>query len=454
MDADLKFKQMTEAPVERLVCKMAVPTIIAMLITSFYNMADTFFVGRIGTSATAAVGVVFSLMAVIQAIGFFFGHGSGNYISRKLGAKDMKAAEAMASTAFFSALICGAVLACVGLLFIEPLAVVLGSTPTILPYSVEYLRYILIAMPFMIGSLILNNQLRFQGNAMYAMFGMCAGAVVNVGLDPLLIFVFDMGVSGASLATAISQVLSFVLLILINAKKGLVPITIKKFMPRLSTYKEVIRGGLPSLARQGLSSFSTICLNNMAGAYGGDPAIAGMSIVTRIAMFSMSAVIGFGQGFQPVCGFNYGAGNFSRVKKAYWFCVKFSSLFLLAAGIVMFIFSPQLIELFRKGDPQVLEVGTFALRCQCVSLFLSGYITMSNMLLQTIGKAVPATLVAMSRQFIFFLPSLFLLGAVLGLTGVELAQPVADLFSVLLTIPLTTRVLKEMKEKNSGATLS
>jgi putative MATE family efflux protein len=445
MNADSKLKMMTEAPVERLVCKMAVPTIIAMLISSFYNMADTFFVGRIGTSATAAVGVSFSLMAVIQAIGFFFGHGSGNFISRKLGAQDMKAAESMASTAFFSALICGVVLACLGLLFVEPLALLLGSTETILPYSVEYLWYILLSMPFMIGSLILNNQLRFQGNAMYAMFGMCAGAVINVGLDPLLIFVFQMGVSGASLATAISQVISFVLLLIINAKKGLVPITPKKFMPRLSTYREVVRGGLPSLARQGLSSFSTVCLNTMAGAYGGDPAIAGMSIVTRIAMFAMSAVIGFGQGFQPVCGFNYGAGNFARVKKAYWFCVKFSSLFLLAAGALMFVLSPQMIELFRKGDPQVLEVGSFALRCQCVSLFLSGFITMSNMLLQTIGKAVPATLVAMSRQFIFFIPSLFLLGALLGLLGVELAQPVADLLSVAMTVPLTVGVLKKMK---------
>lgn len=445
MDAEVKFQQMTQAPVEKLVCKLAVPTIISMLISALYNMADTFFVGKIGTSATAAVGVVFSLMAVIQAIGFFFGHGSGNYISRKLGAQDVKAAEGMASTAFFSALLCGAVLACLGLVFIEPLALLLGSTPTILPYSVEYLFYILLAMPFMIGSLIINNQLRFQGNAMYAMFGMCAGAVVNVGLDPLFIFGLDMGVAGASLATAISQALSFVLLLLINAKKGIVPLTPRQFRPRLATYKEVVRGGFPSLARQGLSSFSTICLNTMAGAYGGDPAIAGMSIVTRIAMFAMSAVIGFGQGFQPVCGFNYGAGRYDRVKRAYAFCVKFSSLFLLAAGILMFFFSPQLIELFRKGDPEVIAVGTFALRCQCVSLFLSGFITMSNMLLQTIGKAVPATLVAMSRQFIFFLPSLFLLGALFGLTGVEIAQPVADVLSIALTIPLTVRVLRRMR---------
>lgn len=441
-----RFEQMTTEPVEGLVCRLAVPTIIGMLISSFYNMADTYFVGQVGTSATAAVGVSFSLMAIIQAIGFFFGHGSGNYISRMLGAKRESDAEAMASTGFCTAIIAGVVLAAAGLMFIEPISKLLGSTETILPYTEDYLKYIFIAAPFTIGSFVLNNQLRFQGSAVYAVIGLGIGAVINIALDPILIFVFDMGVSGAALATAFSQFVSFCILLYMNKKKSLVPISIKFFKPTLKTYKELLRGGFPSLARQGLASVSTIMLNTMAGGYG-DAAIAGMSIVTRICMFSSSTVIGFGQGFQPVCGFNYGAGLFERVKKAYWFCVKFSTIFLVAAGAVMFIFAPDIISWFRKDDPQVIEIGAFALRCQCVSLFLSGTIVMSNMMLQTIGKAIPATIVAMSRQFIFFIPALFILGSSFGLFGIEISQAVSDVCSFILTVPLTIWVLKQMNAK-------
>lgn len=448
--ADAKFEQMTSAPVEKLVCRMAAPTIIAMLVTAIYNMADTFFVGRIGTSATAAVGVVFSLMAIIQALGFFFGHGSGNYISRKLGAKDVKSAEGMASTAFFTAIIAGLILAVFGLIFIEPLAKLLGSTETILPYAVDYLRYILIATPFMMGAIVINNQLRFQGNALYSMIGLSIGGIVNIGLDPLFIFVFNMGVGGASAATALSQMLSFAILIFINRRKGIVPVSAKKFKPSLDIYKEVVRGGMPSLARQGLQSVATIILNTMSGIYGGDAAIAGMSIVTRVFMFANSVIIGFGQGFQPVCGFNYGAKLYERVKKAYKFCVKFSMLFLFIAAVILFIFAPQVIEFFRKGDQAVIDVGAFALRCQCITMPLMGIITMSNMMLQTIGKAVPATLVAMSRQFLFFLPALFILSNCIGLMGIEMTQAVADLCSLALTLPLTIKVLKEMSVPGQG----
>jgi putative MATE family efflux protein len=443
-----KFDQMTTEPVEKLVAKLAVPTIIGMLITAFYNMADTYFVGQVGTSATAAVGISFSLMAIIQAIGFFFGHGSGNYISRKLGAKQEGEAEAMASTGFFSSLIVGIVIGVFGLIFIEPIARVLGSTETILPYAVEYLRYIFIAAPFMIGCFVLNNQIKFQGSAVYAVLGLGTGAILNIALDPLLIFVFDMGVSGAALATAISQLVSFIILVYMDRKKTVVPVTIKQFRPALVTYKEMVRGGFPSLARQGLASVSTIMLNTMAGAYGADAAIAGMSIVTRICMFSSSAVIGFGQGFQPVCGFNYGAKLFDRVKKAYWFCVKFATVFLIIVGAAMFIFAPDIISWFRKDDPQVIAIGSFALRCQCVTLFLTGIIVMSNMMLQTIGKAIPATIVAMSRQFIFLIPALLILGPCFGLLGVEISQAVADVCAFILTVPLTIWVMKEMKTDN------
>ncbi len=446
MDAEQKFKYMTEEPIPRLVCSLAVPTIISMLITSFYNMVDTFFVGRINTSATAAVGVVFSLMAIIQAFGFFFGHGSGNYISRQLGAQNMDEASKMASIGFFSALFTGMVLAVLGLIFIEPLARLLGSTETILPYAVDYLKYILVGAPYMTASLVLNNQLRFQGNAMYGMVGIVAGAVINIALDPILIFMCGMGIGGAALATIISQFISFMLLLWVSQRGPGIHISWKN--ARFSGYflKEMVRGGVPSLCRQGLGSVATIALNVAAGVYG-DAAIAGMSIVSRITMFAYSALIGFGQGFQPVCGFNYGAKLYDRVREAFYFCLKTAAGFLILLSVVGYIGAPQLIELFRKGDPEVTAVGIAALRFSCISFTLSGGIVMSNMLLQSIGMAVRASIVAAARQGLFFLPLIFILPTFLGLRGVEMCQMVSDILTFLLAMPLSISVLNKMGVK-------
>lgn len=446
MDAEQKFKYMTEEPIPRLVCSLAVPTIISMLITSFYNMVDTFFVGRINTSATAAVGVVFSLMAIIQAFGFFFGHGSGNYISRQLGAQNMDEASKMASIGFFSALFTGMVLAVLGLIFIEPLARLLGSTETILPYAVDYLKYILVGAPYMTASLVLNNQLRFQGNAMYGMVGIVAGAVINIALDPILIFMCGMGIGGAALTTIISQFISFMLLLWVSQRGPGIHISWKN--ARFSGYflKEMVRGGVPSLCRQGLGSVATIALNVAAGVYG-DAAIAGMSIVSRITMFAYSALIGFGQGFQPVCGFNYGAKLYDRVREAFYFCLKTAAGFLILLSVVGYIGAPQLIELFRKGDPEVTAVGIAALRFSCISFTLSGGIVMSNMLLQSIGMAVWASIVAAARQGLFFLPLIFILPTFLGLRGVEMCQMVSDILTFLLAMPLSISVLNKMGVK-------
>lgn len=446
MDAEQKFKYMTEEPIPRLVCSLAVPTIISMLITSFYNMVDTFFVGRINTSATAAVGVVFSLMAIIQAFGFFFGHGSGNYISRQLGAQNMDEASKMASIGFFSALFTGMVLAVLGLIFIEPLARLLGSTETILPYAVDYLKYILVGAPYMTASLVLNNQLRFQGNAMYGMVGIVAGAVINIALDPILIFMCGMGIGGAALATIISQFISFMLLLWVSQRGAGIHISWKN--ARFSGYflKEMVRGGVPSLCRQGLGSVATIALNVAAGVYG-DAAIAGMSIVSRITMFAYSALIGFGQGFQPVCGFNYGAKLYDRVREAFYFCLKTAAGFLILLSVAGYIGAPQLIELFRKGDPEVTAVGIAALRFSCISFTLSGGIVMSNMLLQSIGMAVRASIVAAARQGLFFLPLIFILPTFFGLRGVEMCQMVSDILTFLLAMPLSISVLNKMGVK-------
>lgn len=439
---DSKYLEMTESPLEPLILKLAVPTIISMLISSVYNMADTYFVGQISTGATAAVGVSFSLMAMIQAVGFFFGHGSGNFISRSMGAKKYDDARTMAAVGFYSAIAGGLLITVAGLIFMRPLAVLLGSTKTILPYACEYMKYILLAAPFMTGSFALNNQLRFQGRAMYAMVGITTGGILNILLDPLFIFVLDKGVAGAAMATMISQIVSFTILLFMVSFKG-IAVDPRNFKLKGYYYKEMTRGGLPSLARQGCGSISTLCLNNVAGAYG-DPAIAAMSVVTRIMMFAYSALIGYGQGFQPVCGVNYGAGKYERVKKAFWFCVKTSFLVQLTLAVVGFIFAEPLVTLFRD-DPKVIEIGISVLRWQCITFPLSGFVVMANMMSQTIGKAVRATFLALSRQFLFFVPAIFLLNALFGLLGLQGAQAVADVCSFAVSLPIGLSILKEMK---------
>ena len=438
-----KFHQMTEEPVGQLICRLALPCIISMLVTAFYNMADTFFVGMLkSNSATGAVGVVFSLMAIIQAVGFFFGHGSGNFISRELGKHNYEEASNMAATVFFSALAARLLICVLGQIFLQPLAYLLGSTDTILPYAKAYLRVILIGAPWMTASLVLNNQLRFQGSAAYAMVGIASGAVLNIGLDPLLIFVFGMGVAGAAWATIFSQFVSFCLLLIGCTKGGNLHIHISRVQLKWSYYAMIIKGGLPSLARQGLASVATICLNQAARSYG-DAAIAAMSVVQRIMMFGASAMIGFGQGFQPVCGFNYGARLYHRVKEGFWFCVKTSTVFLFAVGTLGFIFAPQLVALFRD-DPQVIAYGATALRFQCVTFCFQGWVVMSNMMLQTIGRTAPATFLAMARQGVFFIPLVWILSAAFGMLGIQMTQTVSDCLTLICAIPIQLKVLREL----------
>lgn len=445
MDAqEQKFIRMTQPPVGGLICRLAVPCIISMLVTSFYNMADTFFVGMLkSNAATGAVGVVFSMMAIIQAVGFFFGQGSGNYISRQLGQKDYEEASKMAATGFFSALGTGAMICVVGQIFLEPLAYLLGSTETILPYTKDYLRIILFGAPWMTASLVLNNQLRYQGSASYAMVGIVAGAVLNIALDPLLIFTFQMGVAGAGLATIISQFVSFCLLLVGCSKGSNIHIHLKNVQLRWFYFKMIVKGGLPSLARQCLASFATITLNHAAQPYG-DAVIAAMGVVQRITMFGASAMIGFGQGFQPVCGFNYGAKLYHRVRQGFWFCIKGSFGFLLLISALGYVFAPELISLFRD-DPEVIACGAAALRFQCLTFPAQSWIVMSNMMEQSIGRTASATFLSTARQGIFFIPAVLILSGTLGLTGIQMAQSVSDALTLVCAIPIHLHVLKTME---------
>ena len=450
MSQDEKYRMMTENPIPGLIGRLAVPTIISMLVTSFYNMADTFFVGRIGTSATAAVGVAFPVMAVIQALGFFCGHGSGNSISRKLGAQENDAAGELAATGFFVGMILGLLVLVLGLLFLTPLSRILGSTDTILPYTREYLGIILVGAPWMTAQFVLNNQIRFQGNAFYAMIGVGTGAVLNIILDPILIFGFRMGISGAALATVFSQLISFFLLLAGVHFSGCIPIRLKNVRFHRERLREIAGGGLPSLFRQGLGSVATMTLNIAANPYG-DAAIAAMSVVSLIFMFASSALIGFGQGFQPVCGFNYGAKKYGRVREAFWFCVKVSTIFLFALSILGFLLSGHLIGIFRD-DPEVIRIGTAAVRFQCATLILNGWIVMNNMMTQTMGKTFYASLLASARQGLFFIPILLILPRILGLIGIQSAQAAADLFAFLLSVVLYRKVTAELNAEEEKQT--
>lgn len=448
MEEDLqkqKFIRMTTEPVQKLVFKMAVPAIVSMLISAFYNMADTFFVAKISTEATGAIGIVFSYMALIQAISFFFGHGTGNYISRALGGRNREAAEKMAATGFFFAIFCGIAFVILGYLFMDPLLRLLGSTETILGEARKYFSLILLATPVTIGSFVLNNLMRFQGNAKMGMIGIASGAVLNVILDPILIFGMHMGIRGAAVATAFSQTLSFCLLLYLCGRRDGIKIRFRNFHVTFDRIKEITAGGLPSLGRQGLASISAICLNNVAGFYG-DSAIAAFSVVNRIVFIAFSIVIGFGQGFQPVCGFNYGAGLYDRVKRAFWFCVKLATLVLLTCAILGFVFARPIVELFRADDKVLVDIAVQAFRYSCIALPVMGWYTMTTMLLQNIRQTLRATIVASARQGIVFIPILYLFNIWLGLDGLKLAQPVSDFISFCIAVPFSLMALGEMKQ--------
>lgn len=442
--ADRRNEMLLNAPVHQVIPRMAIPTIFSMLITAIYNMADTYFVSQLGAAATAAVGVVFPVMSIIQALAFTFGMGSGSNLSRALGAGHEEEARRYSAVGFFTAVTVGLLIAVAGNLCIGPLMTFFGATPTILPHALSYAKYIFYAAPLMMGSFVLNNLLRFQGLSFYGMLGITTGGLLNIVLDPIMIFHFDLGTAGAAIATAISQGVSFTILLLqCNLRKTTISISFRNFRPTARIYGRILNNGLPSLGRQGIASVSTILMNTAAAVYG-DAAIAAMSIVTRFVMFINSTVIGFGQGFQPLCGFCYGAGKFSRVREAYWFCVKVATVILLVLGGVAFPFAQQIIALFLD-DANVVAIGTLALRLQLVTIPLWGFIVMSNMFTQSIGYGVRATLISISRQGLFLIPALLILPRLFGLKGIQMAQPVADVLTVGLTLLVVTDVLRQMK---------
>lgn len=436
-------------PVEKWVLRMAVPTIVSMLVTTFYNMADTFFVGQLhNTSATGAVGVIYAFMMLLQAFGFFFGHGSGTFISRQLGAGKRGEAEIMASVGFFSALAAGLFVSVLSFVFLDPLIRLLGATDTIFPYAKDYLSVLLFGVPFVCASYVLNPQLRFQGSAAYSMVGISAGAVINCALDPILIFTFGFGIRGAAIATAVSQFTSFLILLAGTRRADNIRLSIRRFRPSAYYFRHMAAGGLPSLCRQGISSLAGVALNLAAGGYG-DYVITALSVCSKVLMFFNSVMMGYGQGYQTVCGMNYGARQFQRVRRAFWFCVRTSFCFLLCVSVSGFVFAPHIISLF-SSDPQVIAFGASTLRFMCLSLPLNSWTVLCNQTLQTIGESGRATLLAASRHGYSYIPLIFLLPRLLGHPlGLQLVQMGADILTLLVSLPLFVPVLRRMKQADA-----
>ena len=445
--AEERKRMMLEDPVSRVIPRLAVPTIISMLISTIYNMADTYFVSQISTAASGAVGVIFSAMAMVQALAFMLGIGAGNYISRQLGSGRPEEARRFAAVSFFTAFGAGMVILVFGNMFISPLVRLLGATETIAPFAEDYARYIFFGAPFMMCSVTMNCFLRFSGLASYAMVGITTGGILNMGLDPIFIFTLNLGTAGAAIATALSQFISFcILLAMCQLRPDALKIQLKYFRPTPRIYRQILLSGLPSFGRQGIASVGTIALNHMAGPYG-DAAIAAMGIVNRFAMFLNSSIVGFGQGFQPMCGFNYGAKQYARVREGFWFCVKVSTCLLIVFTVLTALFSSEIIALFRRDDPEVIAIGTLALRLQLITVPLLGWNTMSNMITQTIGYSLSATLLSTARQGIYLVPLLLILPRFMGLNGVLAAQPIADALTVLTCVVVMRRVLRDLRDK-------
>ena len=445
----LQFRRMTETPIPQLVLSLAAPTILSMLITSIYNLADTFFVGQISTSASGAVGVVSSLMAIIQALGFMLGHGAGTIISRSLGSRDTTAATRFASTSFFTALVFGVVLAVAGLGTLPHFMMLLGSTETILPHACAYARPILIAAPLMISSLVMNNILRYEGKASFAMIGLVTGGVLNIALDPLFMFVFGLGTAGAGIATALSQSISFcILLSMFLRGKTVSQFRLSAVTREARDFGRILLGGAPSFGRQGLNSIGGMLLNLAARSYG-DAAVAGMSIVSRIFMFIISVAIGVGQGLQPVASFNYGARKYRRVRQAAIFTIEAAFCMLVMLVGLCWVNGDALIRLFRD-DPAVTAVALPAFHYQCLAMLLQPIIVVANMTFQSVGASGRATFLACCRQGVFFIPLILILPRTHGLFGVEICQPIADVLTFLVSLPFLLTFLQQLSRMDDA----
>lgn len=449
-DPNEKREFMLNTPVSRLVPKMALPSIAGMLVTSAYNLADTLFVSQLGTNATGAVGVNGSIDLIIMMAGSLLAIGAASLTARLLGAKQDERAHEVLSTCFFIAFALGCVVLAAGFAFQEEILLLLGANEDILPYSEQYCRYILLAAPFMATSFVLNQCLRAEGSAVFSMIGMMAGAVLNIGLDPLFIFTFGWGVAGASAATAISKVVSWCILMTpYLRKKTLLAIRLCHFRPRWADAKEVCAMGSASFFRTGLGTLAGILLNRIAVTYG-TSALAAINVSNRITMFMTSACLGFGQGFQPVAGFSWGAKRYDRVRESFRFSLITCVAGISAVGLLVGIFARPILLLFTENDAELVRIGVLSLRTQCLAMPFHGFCIIVNMLCSGIGRALPSLLLGLSRQGICFFPILPVMVRLWGVQGIAAVQGVADMLSLLLAAPIAIRISRDIRRREAG----
>lgn len=440
-NAEQHYIKMTQTPVSKLILNLGIPTTISMLITNIYNMADTYFVGTLGESAQAATGVLFTVQAIMQGIAFMFGHGGGTFIARYLADKDTESATKYISSVFFMGGIIGLIISILGLCFLEPLVLFLGSTKTIAPHAMDYGFWILLAAPFIICSFILNNGLRYEGKAFYAMFGLTAGGILNILGDYILVMKCGLGVYGAGLATAASQVVSFIILLIMYLKMAQSTIRFRSVSRDLKLYMSVCRVGLPSLIRQGLTSITNGLLNNLTKPFG-DAAIAAMSVVSRYSNFLMCVGLGMGQGFQPVASFNYQAKKIDRVKKGLLFTTAFGLIFIGIMSAISIIFAGPIISIFQKNE-DVIRIGSVALRFTAFGMMFMPFSVPVNMLYQSIQQPTISSVLSLIRSGAVTIPMLLIGVPLLGLLGIQIAQPTADIVAGIISIPFILRFLKE-----------
>ena len=450
MDESKKQKQydlMTKTPMTKLILRLSAPTVVSMLVSSIYNMADTYFVSQLGTSASAAVGVVFPLTAILQAVGFTIGTGAGSRISIYLGEDKSEEADRVASSGVFASVVSGIILALLCKLFLAPILRFVGATDTILPYAESYANYILIGFPVMCASFVMNHMLRCQGKTALSMIGLSAGGILNIILDPIFIFTFKLGIAGAAIATILSQGVSLVILVLfVLSRHSVIKLSLKKISWKFDVYSVIVRIGAPSFYRQGLASISSSLLNNRAAVFG-DSAVAAFSIVGKVSFIIMAVMLGVGQGFQPVVGYNYGARDYKRVRSAYKVTLMLGCAMMTVAAVICFIFAPDIMAIFRPDDPEVIRIGSFILRLQSVVLPLMSVTVSTNMLHQSLAKNKEASFLALTRQGLYFIPLILILPSVLGLLGIQITQSISDFLSMLTAVPFAVRFFRIMKQE-------
>ena len=438
MDSSSKqYDRMMTVPVERLIPSLAVPTVLSMMTSALYNTADTWFVSHLGDAATAAVGVSFPLVAVIQALGFWIGMGAASNISRFLGRKSVFKANIVAMSAWVLSLWFGVVAMVLGNVFNKEVVSFMGATETILPYAQEYSRIIFWGAPLSCAMFVFNNLLRSQGRAFFAMIGIISGSVINLGLDPFFIFTLNLGISGAAISTLLSQAISLSVMFIALRKEGsLIRLKFKYISKIFGVYLLILSTGLPSLLRQGCSALATVLLNR-AGAFYGDAAVAAMSIVGKISFLAGSAVVGFGQGFQPVVGFAYGAGNYARVKKSYFFSLGVMTSIFVINGLLCGMFPERIMRLFNVESQEVVEIGAFTLQWFSFSMPFQTLVILANMLLQVTGQKLLASMTSLMRQGIVYIPYIIIMPHFFGLRAVQTVQPVSDIVSGIFCAMVT-----------------